>query len=194
MALSTAGWNIPPPRIVSITCPLLKKRENQRFVNMTSDAVISSCYPVDNLPPNVHLFILDTLEGPAKGRKWELGSIVHICYQRDSFTIVPHTIGSSTTELWLQTAVSHSPTQSHLLVTMPRLRFGLSSSSLSVAFSLPFLHDNSRSGSFKAFNKIGRPRTSNRLARNLIRALEPSPIVDRVKAEPSVLPIPSVLR
>ena len=29
-------------------------------------------------PPNVHRFILDTLEGPANGEKWDVGSMPHI--------------------------------------------------------------------------------------------------------------------
>lgn len=78
MARSTAGWKMPPPRMVSMTWPLSKNRENSLFVNMISDASRQSLSIRDDPPPSVQRFIRDTRDGPARGKKCELGSMVHI--------------------------------------------------------------------------------------------------------------------
>jgi hypothetical protein len=135
------------------------------------------------VPPSVHLFILDTLDGPAKGKKCELGNIVHIC-PFSWLDKVNSRMGRPRRNYGCILLISRIYTL-HILVTIPLLF--VRDRSLS-SFSLPF-RDTSRSGSFKAFNKVGKPRTSNRLASHFTASLEPRPMVDRVKAEPRVLPI-----
>jgi hypothetical protein len=78
----------------------------------------------------------------------------------------------------------------HSLVTIPLLVTLGACSTLSSILPLPFCHDSCKSGSFNAFSRIGKPRTSNRLASHLTTSFEPNPMLDRVKAEPNVLPMP----